>query len=312
MQLFGKNELRRREIASLTKIMTCLVACRLIKSMKIPPQKTYIKVSSMAASLTGTTANLSSGDYISIWDLLHGLMLPSGNDAAYCIAENFGTYLQTSRQLKNEDSKKAEDKKCQTELPTNEDIGDDHSSESDNNEENKDQAANEDLAIDGGDDIKCTSKPVKFFVDEMNRVAATLGLKNTHFDNPHGLQNKYNKSTALDVAKLSRSAMTEELFRTIVNTKNHECYVLQNNLNLKEMKWENTNRLLDRGFDGVKTGHTQVAGPCLSASYTENNRHVIAVILSCKSVEARFLETNKIVKWGIQYYDTLLKRGSPV
>ncbi len=52
-----------------------------------------LKVSKVAAAMGGTTAKLRTGDELSVWDLLHGLMLPSGNDAAMCLAENFGEYL---------------------------------------------------------------------------------------------------------------------------------------------------------------------------------------------------------------------------
>lgn len=52
-----------------------------------------LKVSKTAASMGGTTAKIRTGDELSVWDMLHGMMLPSGNDAAMCLAENFGEYL---------------------------------------------------------------------------------------------------------------------------------------------------------------------------------------------------------------------------
>jgi len=56
-------------------------------------RRTMLKVSKSAASMGGTTAKIWTGDELSVWDMLHGLMLPSGNDAAISLAENFGEYL---------------------------------------------------------------------------------------------------------------------------------------------------------------------------------------------------------------------------
>ena len=76
-------------MASLTKIMTSLVSLELAQQMNLDIRNTYFKVSLKAATTIGTTANLVDGQVLSIWDLLHGLMLPSGNDAAMVLAENF-------------------------------------------------------------------------------------------------------------------------------------------------------------------------------------------------------------------------------
>jgi len=88
--LFGKCENDRREIASLTKIMTSFVVVQIIRKIKLNARKTMLQVSKNAASIGGTSAKLKPGDVLSVWDLLHGLMLPSGNDAALCLAEHFG------------------------------------------------------------------------------------------------------------------------------------------------------------------------------------------------------------------------------
>lgn len=91
--LFGKCENDRREIASMTKIMTCFVVIQIIRKIKLNAEKTLLQVSKNAATVGGTSAKLKTGDVLSIWDLLHGLMLPSGNDAGICLAEHFGQYL---------------------------------------------------------------------------------------------------------------------------------------------------------------------------------------------------------------------------
>ena len=91
--LFGKCENDRREIASMTKIMTLFVVIQIIRKIKLNAEKTMLQVSKNAATVGGTSAKLKTGDVLSIWDLLHGLMLPSGNDAGIVMAEHFGQYL---------------------------------------------------------------------------------------------------------------------------------------------------------------------------------------------------------------------------
>jgi D-alanyl-D-alanine carboxypeptidase len=97
--LFGKMERERREVASLTKIMTCLVVLNLLKKYDLDETNTMIEISEFAANISGTSAELEAGDYLSVWDLLHGLMLPSGNDAALALAEFFGAILVESKKL---------------------------------------------------------------------------------------------------------------------------------------------------------------------------------------------------------------------
>ena len=91
--LFGKAENERKEIASMTKIMTCFIVIQICRKLKLNPEKTKLQVSKHAASIEGTSAKLKTGDVVTVWDLLHGLMLPSGNDAATVLAEHFGQYL---------------------------------------------------------------------------------------------------------------------------------------------------------------------------------------------------------------------------
>ena len=91
----GKSENEIRELASLTKIITCMTAIQEILNHKRSFDETAT-VSEAAAKMDGTIAELQSGDEIRIWDLLHGLMLPSGNDAAVVIAEFIGRILDSA------------------------------------------------------------------------------------------------------------------------------------------------------------------------------------------------------------------------
>jgi D-alanyl-D-alanine carboxypeptidase len=88
------------EMASLTKIMTTLTVIILAQRLKLPLKSTWFEVSEFAASMIGTSACLLPGQRLTIIDLLYGLMLPSGNDAAMCLAENFSTLLKPKSESK--------------------------------------------------------------------------------------------------------------------------------------------------------------------------------------------------------------------
>ena len=83
------NDKEQREVASLTKIMTCLTVLTLTKEYGLDDKNLYFITSEHSASVGGTTAGLDPGDEMNIHDLLYGLMLPSGNDAAMTLAQNF-------------------------------------------------------------------------------------------------------------------------------------------------------------------------------------------------------------------------------
>jgi serine-type D-Ala-D-Ala carboxypeptidase (penicillin-binding protein 5/6) len=89
----SKFDLTKREIASLTKIMTLWVCLQLIEKFSIDPEKEIVTVSDQASCQGGTTANLFEGDKLTVWDCFHALMLPSGNDAAVALSEHFGNIL---------------------------------------------------------------------------------------------------------------------------------------------------------------------------------------------------------------------------
>ena len=96
--LFGRLERERREIASLTKIMTTCVVLNLLKKFNLDERKEMVEISVNASETQGTTAELSPGDRLNVWDLLHGVMLPSGNDAAVALAEHIGYKLLCHRE----------------------------------------------------------------------------------------------------------------------------------------------------------------------------------------------------------------------
>ena len=95
--VYGRREYQKREVASLTKIMTAWVVINLCKEWNLNTFKTEVVVSDIGSDIRGTTANLKPGDILTVDQLLYGLMLPSGNDAAFTLAQYFGKRLYLKR-----------------------------------------------------------------------------------------------------------------------------------------------------------------------------------------------------------------------
>lgn len=135
---------------------------------------------------------------------------------------------------------------------------------------------------------------------QMNQNGSAMSLINTHFSNPHGLKNPLNKSSAYDVAKVCDNAMRLDSFKHIVNTKQHKAVVKHfedNEYSLQKIVWDNTNKLLEKGWAGIKTGVTDTAGPCLATCIKVRDpindlyRCFIIVILHAQSMDIRWEET---------------------
>lgn len=132
------------------------------------------------------------------------------------------------------------------------------------------------------------------FVRSMNAEAKLLGLRDTHFSTPSGVVDADNYSSAWDLAALTRVAMRNERFRRIVDTR------------VEHVTWSaptfakvyiNNNRLLATyaGANGVKTGYTHKAGPCLVASATRSGVSLIAVVLNSPDMYA---DTTRLLNFG--------------
>ncbi|WP_316569747.1 D-alanyl-D-alanine carboxypeptidase family protein [Neobacillus sp. YIM B06451] len=205
--LFEKQPHTPMRIASITKIMTAILA---IESGKMDR---YVKVSEHAVRTEGSSIYLKAGERITLEDLVYGLMLRSGNDAAAAIAEFVG-----------------------------------------GSEEG--------------------------FAFLMNHKAAEIGMYNTVFSNPHGLDNRENHySTAYDMALLTRYAMNNEVYRKISGTKIHRA---ANPEEVWDREWRNKNRLLSMYTycTGGKTGYTKRAKRTLVTTAKKGNMELIAVTLN--------------------------------
>ncbi|MEH7096881.1 D-alanyl-D-alanine carboxypeptidase family protein [Neobacillus vireti] len=205
--LFEKDAHTKRRIASITKIMTAILA---IESGKM---NQYVKVSEQATRAEGSSVYLKPGEKIKLNDLVYGLMLRSGNDTAVAIAEYVGG------------------------------------------------------SVDG-------------FAYLMNQKAREIGMYDTHFANPHGLDDHENHySTAYDMAILMRYAMQNKTFQKISGTK---VYRAPNPTEDWDRVWKNKNRLLTKYkfATGGKTGYTKRAKRTLVTTATKGDMNLIAVTLN--------------------------------
>ncbi|MCR6545848.1 D-alanyl-D-alanine carboxypeptidase family protein [Dehalobacterium formicoaceticum] len=139
---------------------------------------------------------------------------------------------------------------------------------------------------------------VEQFAEMMNKRVKEMGLKDTHYVNPHGLNDERHYTSAYDLAMIAREALKNEKFREIVNTNKYEIPWEGNEYNRVAY---NTNRLLKtyEGADGVKTGFTRQAGSCLVGSATRNGMQLIAVTLNCNGM---YQEMTALFDYGFQNY----------
>lgn len=219
--LFGKNENSKKKMASTTKIMTATI---IIEKCNLTDT---IEVSKKAAGTGGSRLGLKTGDKITVLDLLYGLMLRSGNDAAVALAE-----------------------------------------------------------YTGGD--------INGFAELMNAKALELGLTNTHFETPHGLDSNEHYTTAYELALLSNYALNNPTFAKIVGTKN---YTITINGSPKDLS--NTNELLGNmeGVYGIKTGFTNGANRCLVTACKKNNMDIICVVLGADTKKFRTIDSIKLINY---------------
>lgn len=140
---------------------------------------------------------------------------------------------------------------------------------------------------------------VQGFADLMNKKAEELGLSNTHFVTPHGLDDSNHYTTALELAKLTDYAMQNEKFAKIVGTKSTTI-----NINGYPRQINNTNELLGvlNGVVGVKTGFTNNAGRCLVTEVKRDGMDIITVVLGADTKKDRTKDSVKLIKYTYSNY----------
>lgn len=136
----------------------------------------------------------------------------------------------------------------------------------------------------------------------MNTKAEELGLKNTNFVTPHGLDNEEHYTTAYELAVLTDYALQNSKFANIVNTKNTTI-----NINGVNREISNTNELLGNlnGVNGVKTGFTGNAMRCLVTSCTREGNQIITVVLGADTKKQRTSDSIKLIEYAFKEYERI-------
>ncbi|MFR8251195.1 MAG: D-alanyl-D-alanine carboxypeptidase family protein [Anaerovoracaceae bacterium] len=231
--LYDKRKDAHMYPASTTKIMTALIALE-----TMDPEE-YTTVSENAVRQEGSSIYLKTDEKIRMKDLLYGMMLRSGNDAAVAVAEAAGGSVEE-------------------------------------------------------------------FAVMMNERASALGLQNSHFVNPSGLQDENHYSSAYDLAMITREAFKSDIFREIVGSKTYQAeregtdsYKYFYNKNKTVFQYEDAT--------GVKIGYTIAAGRCLVASAKREGTELIAVVLNDHDW---FNDAYKLMDYGFDHFETVrIARG---
>lgn len=135
------------------------------------------------------------------------------------------------------------------------------------------------------------------FVTMMNAEAVKLGMAHTHFENAAGLPDPNHKASARDLAMLAQAI--------IRNSAEYYPIYAEREFTYNGIKQGNRNALLytDPTVDGLKTGHTQEAGYCLTASANRNGMRLISVVMNASSAQARADQTRALFKWGYSNFE---------
>jgi serine-type D-Ala-D-Ala carboxypeptidase (penicillin-binding protein 5/6) len=232
--LAGENASERLPMGSTDKIMVALVALKQVETgeASLTDEVTVSEDAAAFATPLYSNVGLFAGDTLSVRELLAATLIPSGNDAAYALAEHLG----------------------------------------------------------GGS--------VDAFVEMMNREAGELGLEDTRFQNPTGLDDRDQYSSARDLAAMARAASAYPEFREIVAT-DYATITTQD----REIELLSTNELLFTypPATGVKTGTTPRAGESLVASAASEDESYVSVILDAR--EDRFAASIRALEHGFAAYD---------
>lgn len=230
--LLSQAASERLPIASTTKLMTAYVA------MKEMPLDKIVHAAPYDAEYGESLLEMRTGQAISVRDLIYGLILRSGNDAAHTLA----------------------------------------------------------IAAAGSE---------KKFVAQMNRYAAALGLSNTHYANPIGLDDKRNYSSARDLLTLTRRLLRMPAFAKISDTRS---VVLRSVQPPRRINTINELLLMEPWVTGVKTGHTWGAGYVLVGSGRKKGIDLISVAIAAPTDETRYSDNLALLEYGFSQY----KRREPV
>jgi len=235
------NSDMRVEPASLTKIMTAYLSFKALKNGHLQLTQT-LPVSEIAWKVEGSKMFIEPNKPVTVDELLHGMIIQSGNDASIALAEGIAS---TESQ----------------------------------------------------------------FAEMMNKEAQRLGMKNTHYMNATGLPDPQHYTTANDLSILATALIRDfpDEYKRLYSVKEYT---------YNKITQPNRNRLLwlDPNVDGMKTGHTESAGFCLISSAKRDGVRRISVVLGAPTDSARATESQKLLNYGFQYFDSTLvyKQGQSI
>jgi len=230
-QLLGERQADdRMEPASITKLMTAYVVDVALRDGDISNDD-RITVSEKAWRTEGSRMFIEVGKQVGLEDLMKGLVIQSGNDAAVALAEHVAGSEQA-------------------------------------------------------------------FAALMNHHAEQLGLTNSHFMNSTGLPDPDHYMSGRDIANLSRAVIRE--------FPRHYALYAQKEFTFNKIRQYNRNQLLwrDESVDGLKTGHTESAGFCLTASAKRDDQRLISVVLGAPNEKARTSASQALLNYGFRFYNT--------
>ncbi|UXI04206.1 D-alanyl-D-alanine carboxypeptidase family protein [Photobacterium sp. TY1-4] len=144
------------------------------------------------------------------------------------------------------------------------------------------------------------------FIEMMNRYAEKLGMDNTYFANPHGLDADGQATTAYDMALLTRAFIRDlpDIYPLFKEKSFTFHKIKQGNRNA--LLWDTT-----LNVDGVKTGYTKQAGYSLVSSAEQSGQRLIAVVMGTESVSARSTESKKLLTWGFRFFQDITPEFKP-
>lgn len=218
--LYSHNQEEESLIASITKLMTALIAVE----SGIPLQD-KVEITQESCGVEGSSLYLKEGDLVTLESLLYGMLLHSGNDAATAIALHCGGSMED-------------------------------------------------------------------FVEKMNAKAQELGMENSHFRNPHGLNAEEHYSTAYDMALVAQACLAEPVVAEMVATRS---------ISIDGRNFTNKNKLLwyYEGCVGMKTGYTQQAGRTLVSAATRDGMTLICVTLDAPN---DWEDHQNLFDYGFEHY----------
>ena len=248
--VYEKNPNERREPASVTKIMTYIIAAEHIKDLKGTRITVSKKILDELSGTGSSMAGIQVGDVATAYQLMNCMMVPSGNDAALTLADYVG----------------------------------------------------------GGD--------VNKFVAMMNAKAKALGCTNTHFTNPHGLHDANHYTTAADLVKITRYAMTLPYFMDICSQLGYDYKPVGGPNAGKTTSLDTTNRMMMTSDDqyyyrytkGIKTGHTDESGYCLVSTASADGYSYLCIALGSPSIDkngneikthGEMLDSKELYHWAL-------------